>query len=393
MDRPLTILQFGSSSAWNGEAAHVASLCRSLAARGHHIVFAYRTRRKDKEVRLWADRLDQIQPHETIPLNLDSGFYPGQLYSDFSKLRARFDAEPKIDVIHAHRSQDHWLAGFLKTFLREKPALVRTRHVTTPWKPHVFDRWLFARTNLALSTCQRIDAMMQATELIPPERRAVLHGGVDDSRFQPGLSGGHIREELGIGADAFVAVAVGHLDPVKGYDVFIRAVANAKNEIPNLHGLIVGRAGKTTPEELKALAQSLGVQDCVHLLGERSDVPEIMAASDLAVITSIGSEGNSRVTLETMAMRVPLIATDIGSLPDLITHEETGLILKPGDAGQLATAILQMHQDREARERFAQRGYERLKSHYTESIVAETLEGLYRKCIGGSRKRRDGVGI
>ncbi len=382
MNKPLCIVQFASSSSWNGEAAHVASLCRSLAREGHHVILAYRTIRKNQPVTLWEERIDTMQVAESIPLALDSGFYPRLLLSDRAKLRERLAREPRVDVLHTHRSQDHWLAATLWFGASAVPPLVRTRHTTHGWRPHLLDRWLYSRTERVFSTCKRIDDVVGGSGLVPESRRAILHGGVDTSQFQTDVSGSRVRKELGIESSDRVVTAVGHLDPVKGYDVLIDALPDVCARIPNVRLLIVGQEGKTSFAELKAHAAERGVAEKLVLTGRREDVPEIMAATDVGVACSLGSEGNSRVTLEYMAMRVPLVATDVGALPDLVTDNETGLLVPHGNAPVLAERIVALLEDTDRAERFAANAFSQLQERYTEPAVVEELVRHYQSIVG-----------
>lgn len=381
MADPLCIVQFASSSSWNGEAAHVASLCRSLAQEGHRVILAYRTTRKGRPVTLWEERIDMMQVSESIPLALDSGFYPRLLLADRAKLRKRLAREPRVDILHTHRSQDHWLAATLWFGASAVPPLVRTRHTTHGWRPHLFDRWLYARTERVFSTCKRIDDVVGGSGLVPESRRAILHGGVDASQFRPDVSGERVRKELGIAPSERVIAAVGHLDPVKGYDILIDALPDICARIPNVRCLIVGQEGKTSFAELRARAAERGVLDKLVLTGRREDVPEIMATTEIGVACSLGSEGNSRVTLEYMAMRVPLVATDVGALPDLVLDGETGFLVPHGNAPVLAEKIIALLEQPDSAEHFATNAFSQLQERYTEPAVVAELTRHYRSIV------------
>ena len=386
---PLRILQFGSSSSWNGEAAHVASLCRSLSALGHEVILAYRTVRKGKRVTIWEERLGELDVSHSIPISMDSGFYPVSLTADLRALRSCLRSDPPPDVVHAHRSQDHWLAAAALLMSSRKPILVRTRHVTTHWRPHLLNRWHYQHTDLVLATCSRINDVMEQTDVLPASRRAVFHGGVDVSRFDPRISGARIRDELGIGPEDPVVTAVGHLDPVKGYATFIRSLKEIQSAIPSIRGLVVGRQGKVRMSDLRDLGGELGLTRNLFLLGERRDVPEIMAATDVGVVPSLGSEGNSRVTLEFMAMRVPLVVTDVGALSDLVTDNETGRVVEPGNIKHLSRRVIQILNDPDMGAEYAARAYKRLRSEYTEQTVAKNLVELYRRSMAARTEPRE----
>ncbi len=173
---------------------------------------------------------------------------------------------------------------------------------------------------------------LTATVGIPARKVEVLMNGVDTDRFRPGPVD---RAALlpGVSPEAVVVGTVGRLDPVKGH---LDLVAAAPRLDPAVHVVIVG--GGPEHDRLAAAIESSGVADRVHLLGERSDIPELLRAFDLFCLPSL-AEGISNTLLEAMATGLPVVATRVGGNPELVVDGETGMLVPPADPATLAAAL------------------------------------------------------
>jgi glycosyltransferase involved in cell wall biosynthesis len=363
-----------------GEASHVFSLSAGLARRGHRVLIGCRTQRKGRPVTLMLDRAQESPEAETIELLLERGWSLRTDLADLGTLDRLCHSRPELQIIHTHRSKEHWLATLLR---RKHPRIrvVRTRHVVTPTRRHVFNRWLYRNTDAVIASSTAIRDGLAASGIRRAEEMAVIHGGVDTTRFRPGVSGELFRQQIGIGPEIPLVLAVGHLDPVKGYKVLLAAFVRVHQALPEARLVIVGGSGSLSPLDLMNEAMNLGIGENTILTGERPDVPDIMAACTLGVISSIGSEGNSRVALEFLASEKPLIATTVGCLPDLVKPGQTGILVPPSDPEALAEAITALLVDPPRGRQLGEAGRALVESKYTEDLVAEKLEDLYRSLV------------
>ncbi len=251
----------------------------------------------------------------------------------------------KPAIVHTHTSKAGVL-GRLAAWLVGVPLVVHTPH------GHVFyghfgrvASWVFLQVErlLALGTTHLI-ALTEAERdehLAEGVGRAecfsVVPSGIDLERFRckAGLFG---RRPQGMTypTDAIVVGSVGWLTEVKGHRFLIEALARLKPQHPKLHVVILG-SGRLR-EEYLALAERLGVGDAVHLLGERQDVPDCLAAMDLFVLPSL-NEGMGRALVEAMAAGRPVIASNVGGIPAIVEDRRTGLLVPPADPVSLAAAI------------------------------------------------------
>lgn len=174
---------------------------------------------------------------------------------------------------------------------------------------------------------------------------------------------------------------VARLDPAKGVDVLVRAVAR----LPDVELQVAGEGRERAA--LLALAVELGVTDRVRLLGQISEVPTFLAEIDVLAIPS-RSEGLPLALLEAMHVGTPVVATDVGSIPDAVTDGETGLLVPAGDPAALADAIGALLGNLNLRRRLAAAAALRARQTYTDRAMAEAYDAVYRSLVGTGRVSR-----
>jgi glycosyltransferase involved in cell wall biosynthesis len=183
------------------------------------------------------------------------------------------------------------------------------------------------------------------------------------------------REALGIPAHSPVIGTVTRLESQKANEVFLRAVACVIARIPNVVTVIAGDGPQR--KELENLAAELGLAGRVIFLGWRTDAVEILGALDIFCMSSRW-EGCPMVLLEAMAMRRPVVATDIGGVREIVVNEETGLLVALEDAQALANAIVRLVEDDAERERFGQAGRRRVEERFSAEGMLNAYGQLYR---------------
>lgn len=183
------------------------------------------------------------------------------------------------------------------------------------------------------------DAVAASCDEVFGLRPPVIDSPVDLQRFANAPSREQARQQLGLPADALVAVTVARMEPVKGVDIALEAVALAAQELPNLHWLVAGD-GSQRPE-LEARVAELGLQERVHFPGVQRDVAPVLAAADLFLLTS-RSEGLPLAPIEALSAGVPAIVTPVGGLPEVVLHHHGGLVGATSEPVDLAHCIVQL---------------------------------------------------
>jgi len=215
----------------------------------------------------------------------------------------------------------------------------------------------------------------------PRERVHTVLNGIDPAKWDPGVEGTAVRREFGIPPDAPLLVSVSRLFGQKGQRELLRAFARVRGDVPTVWLLIVGSDalevhGGSFTDELKVLAGELGVGDRVIFAGERSDIPQVMAACDVYSMPSF-EEPFGLVFLEAMAMQKPVAALDNGGTPEVVEHGRSGLLAAPGNVDALARNIVTLLRDPELRHRMGKYGRSRVLDYFNVQRMARDAEQAY----------------
>jgi len=304
-----------------------------------------------------------------------------------------------LDIVHAHLSQESWVACLGAKICSPKPVVIRSRGVVVPVKPHVFNRWMHnSLTGHLIAPSTVIYEGLRSLRGFNAEKMSLIVDGVDTEKFSPRNDGAAIRSEFNIPAETPLLVMVARLERVKGHDVFFKALATLIRDsaVPGLRAICA--CDERTPGEMAktiAMARAEGIDESVlTFAGMRGDVENIFAAADVIALPSRGSEGSSRVALEAGASGKPIVATSVGCLPEVIQHGITGLIvpasapsnggtLKSIDPAAFALALRRLLKDRTESRRMGATARRRVEELYDERTMIERLEAVYLKSCEG----------
>ncbi|HXG05457.1 MAG TPA: TIGR03088 family PEP-CTERM/XrtA system glycosyltransferase, partial [Candidatus Binatia bacterium] len=210
---------------------------------------------------------------------------------------------------------------------------------------------------------------------IPGERVTTIHNGVDTHRFAEGDREG-AREALGLPAGAPVVGTVGRLDPVKDHARLVAAFRAVVAERPDALLLIVGDG--PLRDDLQQAVAAAGLERSVRLLGERDDIPRVLAALDVFTLPSL-AEGISNTILEAMATGLPVVATNVGGNPELVEDGVTGRLVEPRRTEALAAALLGYVNDPVLARLHGKAGRQRCVTEFSLDRMAARYLALYRR--------------
>jgi glycosyltransferase involved in cell wall biosynthesis len=282
----------------------------------------------------------------------------------------------RTDVLHAHSfGQNAWASVIGR--LTRVPAVIAHEHnwafAGRALRP-VIDRELISRfASSMIVVSQEARRRMIEVERIAPERLVLLPNGI---RTLPPGDGGAVRAELGIGRDDPVIGTVCILRSEKALDVLVRAAALLVRDAPRLRVLIVGEGPERA--RLEALVEQLGLEDRVLLTGARTDVPDVLAAMDVAVLSS-DYEGIPLSILEFMDAGKPIVATHVGGVPEVVEDGVHGLLVPPRNEAALAAAIGRLLRDTDAAQELGARARDRCRREFSLDGTVERLQQLYER--------------
>jgi len=239
----------------------------------------------------------------------------------------------------------------------------------------LFNRFLMRKAARVTAVCEFTRNCLVRNEGVPAQRIEIIYNGVDVSRFENISDKYQARRRLGLPNDPALIVQVGSFRAVKDQPTAIRAFATAQNANGPAMLAFVGN-GSELPR-CRLLANSLGLDGSIRFLGLRSDVPEILAAADIMLMTSL-SEAHSLSLLEAMASRLPVVATAVGGIPETVVHNQTGLLAPPQDPPALAQCLGTLLRRPQLRAQMGQAGYERVRKRFQRSEMHGRYLEIYR---------------
>ncbi len=309
----------------------------------------------------------------------------GRLHPAAAYRLVRLIATGHFEIIHLHiggrllqylvRRASH---GVLIAHLHGPPVEhLDALRAQEPVPPSVMRKVLFSRPDRLLTCSKEIAAVLMDAAPEMTGRIGVLPYGVDTSRFQPTAPSSHealaVRRQIGLDEANFVAGFVGRLVPQKGIGYLVTAAEQLAATLPAFRLVVIGNG--PLRHQLQSLADRLG-RDRVILMGERTDVEHWLPACDVLLLTSRW-ESFGIVLLEAMASARPVVGFAIDSVPDVVAHGETGLLVNPADPLGLAAAVVKLASDPERRHRMGAAGRALVERRFTIQQVARRLEQEY----------------
>jgi glycosyltransferase involved in cell wall biosynthesis len=288
--------------------------------------------------------------------------------------------DERTQVLHSHKfGSNVWCALFAR--LVRVPVFVTHEHSWSFTGDRVrvaLDRrWISSRADAMVAVSSADARRMIAVEQIPERKiRIVPNGIVRPVVADPAA----LRTELGLAADLPLIGTVASLRPEKRLDLLLDAVQLVAGNGRSFHLAIVG-AGPLA-EELQAHAERVGVADRVSFLGYRSNGSELAAGFDIAVLTS-DREGTPLSLLEYMALGKAIVATSVGGIPEVITDQQDGLLVEPGNVVQVAAAITRLLDAPEERLRLGSAAATRQAAEYDLDGTVHRIESLYEELLLG----------
>lgn len=354
----------------SGAERHLLLLAEGLRKRGidaHLIILVERDRPMD-DMAAAAEKRDIPLTRLTIHRDYDLSL-PWRLQRALRQI--------KPDIVHTHLIHAD-LYGYAAAKLARVSAVVSSRHLDDAFRYHArwrrVNRWLWRRIDAGIAISDAMERFALDFEDAPADKISVVLYGMKyrwRSDEDIAASRNQLRAELSLPPDAQVLGMASRLVEQKGIPYALEALRRIGFDFPRAHLVIAGDGEKA--RELRRLASMLGIADRVCWLGWREDAADLMAAFDIFLLPSL-HEGFGLVLLEAMSRRVPIIASRVGAIPEVVVDGETGVLVEARNVDQLAGAMARLLNDRALRKYMGLLGAARLEEHFSvEKMVDGTL--------------------
>jgi glycosyltransferase involved in cell wall biosynthesis len=288
------------------------------------------------------------------------------------------------DILATHNLKSHFLVR-LSGLNRSYPWIAfHHGYTTTDLKMRVYNqlnRWSLPAADRVVTVCQAF-ARELAREGVPHERISAQHNSISPEQGASAEEVADLRRRLGIKDGERLVLAIGRLSREKAHLDLVNAFARLRHDYTEINAklLIVGDG----PERgaVEAAIRTLGIDELAILTGHISDVRPYYAAADVFVLPS-HSEGSPYVLLETMRAGVPLVATSVGGVPEMVVDNETALLVSPRDAQALAAAIARILMDEQLAHRLASNATALVATRYSPETYVRSLFEIYRSLVPG----------
>ena len=294
-----------------------------------------------------------------------------------------------IDVLHTHDFYTN-IFGMAAAALARLKAPVASRRESSKRASHKrrVERGAYRVARAVIANCENVREQLIA-EGVPQEKIVTIHNGLNTSRFAPRVDFNRAQAlaRLGLNVDPaskFVCI-VANLRPVKDHETFLRAMQLVSKEVPDAAFLLAGEGELL--ESLQAIAAELGIGDRTFFLGRCRITEDVLALSEVCVLSSI-SEGFSNSIIEYMAASRPVVATDVGGAREALT-DNTGFLVEPGDFRKVAEHVIYLLRHPDVSQAMGQRAQMRATKEFSAARQLKRVEDLYEQLLDLGRPATD----
>lgn len=367
----MKILHTEASQGYGGQEMRIVNEARGMLERGH-------------DVRLVCPpgaQIVELAKRHGVPVDeLDiASKRPAALLA-----MRRYIAAFRPDVINTHSSTDSWLVALATRLMWNRPAIVRTRHISAPVNRGLASRWLYTRScDHLVTTGENLRRTLIDYNGYPAGHITSVRTGIDLDRFKPGDRSG-AREALGLDPDIFIVGIVATLRSWKGHRFLVDAFSGLERDDARL--LIIGDGPQWTA--LHDRVSQAGLNDKVTFTGRQDNIARWMQAMDVACLPSYANEGVPQTLMQAQACGIPVITTLNGSIGEAVVPDRTALIVEPENATAIADAIRRLHDDQALRARFGQAASDNARQSFSYEHMINEMEQIFMQAQATRRHKK-----
>ncbi len=360
MTSKLNILHTEWSDGMGGQEKRVLFECRGLQDRGHSITLVCREHGKIKE-KASEQGIEVITLPFRTPYDIES----------IIKL-TKILKKKRIHIINTHSGIDSWI-GAISGKLAGVKAIVRTRHLDLPLRRNIIN-FVHYLPDLFITCGENIRKNLIEKFGFPSRRVISIPTGIEE-RFFSVERNKKLKERFGLKENQPVIINVGIFRSMKNHELTLDAFHKVLTKFPNSKLFLVGDGPRR--DFLVNYVKQLNIEDSVIFAGFQADVSPFYSIGEVFVLSSKSAEGVPQALLQAMAVGVPVVATAVGGVPEVVIHEKTGLLSKPGDADELASNILKILNNPDFASFLAANAKIEIQENHTLTVMLDKIEHAY----------------
>lgn len=286
--------------------------------------------------------------------------------------------ENKIDIIHMHTSKAHGI-GVLAALLGNKTKMVLSRRVDFKLQTNPLSRWKYNHPSIKRILCvsNKIREIVRE-EITDKEKCITVYSGVDMNKFNSKKNKNNLlRNEFNISPDKILIGNTSALADHKDYFTFIDTIAKLIKANKNIHAFIIGDG--ELKHELEKYCRELGVEQSITFTGFRKDIRDVLPCLDIFLMTS-KEEGLGTSILDAFLAKVAVVATNAGGIPEMVVHEQTGMLAPVGDSTTLTKWVSMLIDNPALKEKLIANASEKVKQFSKEATAMNTFE-VYKQVL------------
>jgi glycosyltransferase involved in cell wall biosynthesis len=374
MEKKFTILHTEWSEGMGGQEMRILLEIQEHQKRGHHISLLA----PPDSPLIKAAREKGL---DVIPLKIRHTF-------DVQSLRRikKILEQKNIEVLHTHSSIDSWVASLAGRWA-DVPVVIRTRHISVPVRRRPLN-YVYALPDAVITTGEQIRKTLINAYGLREDDVLSIPTGVDTNLFYPRPPRPDLKKELGLSPDSLVISVVAVLRAQKRHELVIAAAPDILQRYPQARFLFVGEGPRRAVIEEEIRRHHL--ESFFILTGHRNDIPDILAMTDIGIISS-QAEGVPQFLLQAMAMARPMVATSVGGIPDILLDGINGLLIPPEDSRALIQAVFKILENKNYSSLLGQRALEMVRTKFTAGQMADQISQIYQSIYFKKQKDRTHV--
>jgi glycosyltransferase involved in cell wall biosynthesis len=361
----LKVLHLSSERSWRGGEQQIAYLIDELAGAGIENIVACRTGSAFE-----AYCRKQAIPHINLPFSSSLDFRTALGLKKYCQ-------EQSAQLMHLHSSKSHSLA-VLSAWLGNSTPMVLSRRVDFPLKRNWLSQKKYNHPGIRRIICVS-DAIREIVQkdINQPEKAITVHSGIDLAKFSTEASRHYLRQQYNIPPDYWLVGNTSAIAPHKDYYTFIHTVDLLEKEGFPAFYFIIGTG--PMEQEIKAYVKEKGLEKKIIFTGFLKNIQDILPELDLFLMTS-KTEGLGTSLLDAFASEVPVVATATGGIPEIVKHEDTGLLAPVANAAQLARQVQRLYKDAALQEQL-KKGAFSLVQQFSKQVTAHKTLNIYRNIL------------